>query len=156
MPQLFMLPAILLFLPSQAWAIQTHGPSEGYLVHQMAHFFFSTALIFLLYVLHTRPPGATRPWKHLKISLLLFLLWNIDTTVVHWLADHLPIEPVMNSPTLFDNQLNLPTTFGGVFYYLGSLDHFLCVPAIFFLTLSLRGFCLEVESRLRQPESQGP
>ncbi|MFZ5775424.1 MAG: hypothetical protein ACOY3Z_08085 [Thermodesulfobacteriota bacterium] len=135
--------AFLLALPSQAWAVQAHGQSEGWLVHQLAHILFMIALIFLLTVLHRRPPGVGRPWKMLKLSLFLFLLWNIDTITVHWLASRLPEGAVDQCAELADRHIHLPASSLWLFYYMGSLDHLLCVPAIVFLFLSLRGFAAE-------------
>jgi len=142
--------ALFPFWASPALAVQVHGDPEGYLVHQMAHLFFVTALLFLLHVLIKRPPGRGRPWRHLKISLLLFLLWNIDTTMVHWLAYRLPEETILAGTTLFDDRLRLPLSGPWLFYYLGSFDHLLCVPAGWFLVMSLRGFCAEAVSRRNQ------
>lgn len=147
----------LLCRSTPAWAVQVHGGPEGYLVHQMGHLFFIAALLFLLYVLSKRPPGQGKPWRRLKISLLLFLLWNIDTTLVHWLAYRLPEEAYFASGgSLLDDRLALPVSWRWLFYYLGSFDHLLCVPASWFLILSLKGFCLEVAERQQQAEVELP
>lgn len=138
------------FTPAPAWAVQVHGDPEGYLVHQMAHLFFGAALVFLLYVLHQRPPGTGRPWRQLQISLLLFLLWDLDTTVVHGMATRLQDEALLAGATLAGDQVLLPTSWPWLLYYVGSLDHLLCVPAAWFLLLSLKGLGAEVENRLRQ------
>lgn len=128
-----------MLLPAPAWAVQVHGGPEGFVVHQMAHLFLGSALLFLLYFLHKRPPGTGKPWQHLKIALLLFLLWDIDTTLVHWLADQLPDEAIITGATLAGDRIRLPDSWLWLFYYAGSLDHLLCVPAVWFLLLSLRG-----------------
>lgn len=143
--------ACLLCWSSPAWAVQVHGDPEGYLVHQMGHLFFIAALVSLLYVLVKRPPGRGKPWRHLKISLVLFLLWNIDTTLVHWLASRLPEEAFLpGGDSLLDDRLALPLAGRWLFYYLGSFDHLLCVPASWFLIVSLRGFCAEAAARQNQ------
>ena len=140
-----------------AWAVQVHGDPEGYLVHQMGHLFFIAALVSLLCVLVKRPPGRGTPWRHLKISLTLFLLWNIDTTLVHWLAYRLPEEAFLFAGgSLFDDHLLLPLSGRWLFYYLGSFDHLLCVPASWFLIMSLRGFCVEATVRQNQTGIQAP
>lgn len=146
----------LLWFPNPAWAVQVHGQSEGWIVHQMAHLLFCAALVFLLTVLHRRPPGISRPWKQMKLSLLLFLLWNIDTTTVHWLARRLPEGAVDQCASLADSHLHLPDTGLWMFYYLGSLDHLLCVPAIVLLFLSLRGFAAETNQRVHIQERPTP
>lgn len=143
--------ACLLCWSPPAWAVQVHGDPEGYLVHQMGHLFFIAALVFLLYVLVKRPPGLGKPWRQLKISLTLFLLWNIDTVIVHWLASRLPDDALLFAGgSLLDDRLLLPLAGRWLFYYLGSFDHLLCVPASWFLILSLRGFCLEATDRQNQ------
>ena len=152
----FLAPLYWLFIPDQAWAVQLHGGAEGYVVHQMAHLFLGAALIFLLYVLHKRPPGTGSPWKHFKISLLLFLLWDLDTTAVHWLATRLPEESLVTAgPLLTGDRILLPDSWLWRFYYAGSLDHLLCVPAIWFLVLSLKGLGVEILQRQR-PSQTGP
>lgn len=144
---------LLLCWHTPAWAVQVHGDPEGYLVHQMGHFFFITALIFLLYVLIKRPPGTGKPWLYLKISLVLSLLWNVDTVLVHWLAYRLPDEAFLaQGGSLLDDRLALTAYWPWLLYYIGSFDHLLCVPASWFLTLSLRGFCAEVAGRQGQAE----
>jgi len=147
----------LLCYSPPAWAVQVHGDPEGYLVHQMGHLFFIAALVSLLYVLLKRPPGQGKPWRHLKISLLLFLFWNIDTTLVHWLAYRLSDEAFLFAGgSLLDDRLALPLAGRWLFYYLGSFDHLLCVPATWFLIMSLRGFCVEAADRQKQAGGQAP
>lgn len=154
----FLLGLLWLFCrPASALAVQVHGDPEGYLVHQMGHFFFVAALFFLLYVLSKRPPGLGKPWKHLKISLVLFLLWNLDTVLVHWLAYRLPEEAFLaKGGSLLDDRLALTALWPWGFYYLGSFDHLLCVPASWFLILSLKGFCAEVACRQKREEVELP
>lgn len=125
--------------PSSAWAVQAHGGPEGYLVHQMGHLFLGAALIFLLHLLRQRPPGTGKPWRHLQLSLLLFLLWDLDTMAIHWLTERLPNEAFIAGATLAGDRVLLPASWPWLFYYVGSLDHLLCVPAAWFLALSLKG-----------------
>ena len=56
------------------------------MVHQMAHLLLVVALLLLLCVLHTKPPDNKFPWRSLKLSLLFFLLWNVDCLFIHWFA----------------------------------------------------------------------
>lgn len=142
-----------MLLPSPAWAVQVHGGPEGFLVHQMAHLFLGVALVFLLHLLRKRPPGTGRPWQHLKISLLLFLLWDIDTTAIHWLADRLPDEAIITGATLAGDRILLPDSWLWLFYYAGSLDHLLYVPAAWFLALSLKGLGTAIAARQRQEQA---
>lgn len=137
---LFVLPA------APAWAVQVHGSPEGYLVHMMSHLFFSAALVFFLYGLHRNPPSVRRPWRYIKWSLSLFLLWNISTFTTHWLDHNFDIPAMVAGSTLANHYLPAPFTVKKVVYYIGRFDHLLCVPAMWFLLLALRGFCRDIEA----------
>ena len=145
----------LLLSPSAALAVQTHGPPEGLYVHMMAHIFFSAAIVFLLYLLHKRPLGVGPAWKHMKISLILWLLWNMDTFVVHYITGGLPSEAFTTSNGFLHTVLPPPLDIKRIIYYLGKFDHVLCVPAIWFLALSLKNFRDEARQRLSSKKAEG-
>ncbi len=140
--------AMLFLLPDRALAVQVHGPPEGLYVHNMAHVFFSAALIFLLYILYRYPVGHGPAWRYLKTSFILFLLWNIDTLSVHILSVRLPADAITRNPDIWQRYLRAPISLERWFFYMGSFDHLLCVPAIFFLVLSLKHFCKETEKKI--------
>jgi hypothetical protein len=142
----------VLLSAAPAMAVQTHGPPEGYYVHQMAHFFFGGALVFLLYLLHARPVGVGRAWYYFRLSLFFFLLWNIWTFAAHWLADQLPAEALVTTGSLWEHRFNPQLSVTNVLYYITRFDHILCVPGIWFLLQSLKGFCLEIT---RKTEGEG-
>ncbi len=142
-----LIPAIL-SLPVPALAVQVHGPPEGLYVHMMAHVFFSAALVFLLIILRLRPPGSGRGWRFFKLSIILFLLWNLDTFVVHYLSLHIPEEALDTALDIRHHHIHPPITHEMMLFYIGKFDHLLCVPAMFCLAASLRAFYQEAVKRL--------
>ncbi len=125
-----------------ALAVQVHGGSEGLIVHMLGHCLFLAAVVFLLTYLANRPLGRGRAWRYLRLSLFLFLLWNLDTMVNHLLGAGLLEEDVMLKGFFLRHYVSAPLTFTKWAYYLTSFDHLLCVPAIFFLFLSMREFAM--------------
>lgn len=145
--------ATAVLLPATpALAVQLHGAPEGLYVHMLAHVFYFAALLFLLLILRKRPPGHSAAWRNFRLALVFFLLWNTDTFIVHWLASRLP-DTAFVGHSLWNHRLAGPLTPGRWIYYLGRFDHLLCVPAMFFLVLSLRRLCHETES---QPPATTP
>jgi len=147
--------AFMVLLPPVALATQIHGHPEGLYVHLMAHIFFASSLVFLLYVLHRRPISSSKGWRYLKLSLLFFLLWNIDTFMVHWLSLRLPADALVMGRAFWLDRIAGPMTMERWIYYWGRMDHLLCVPAMGFLVLSLKKFTIEVEHRHSDPNSGG-
>lgn len=128
-------PAIFLFLfllPVQAWALQPHGEPEGMYVHQMAHILFSAALLYLY--LHTRrtPDLVSRGWRYLQLFCLLTIAWNITAFVGHYVF-------TLHSQRAADGATDIVE----ILYTLTRMDHFLFVPALFALLVSLRTFYRE-------------
>ncbi|MGV1097898.1 hypothetical protein ACUUL3_00615 [Thiovibrio sp. JS02] len=112
----------------------------------MAHLLFSAALVFLLYILHFRPIGTGKAWNFFKLSLLFFLAWNLNTVLVHWLSGRLPDEYFCGS-TVWERRLGPPLNREALVYYLGSFDHLLCLPGMYFLMRSLRLFGRDLERK---------
>lgn len=137
-----------------AWAVQTHGQAEGPVVHQMAHLLLVVALLLMLYVLHTKPPDTTLSWRSLKLSLLFFLLWNLDLLVIHHVADLMPADVKADPGGLSGDYFVATTPLLHLAYYLGRLDHLLCVPALWFFTSALRQYCLVVARRQQSRSGQ--
>lgn len=146
----FSVGVLLLMVPVPAWAVQIHGAPEGLYVHQGAHLIFSGALVFLLCKLERRPPGVSQGWRFLKLSLFFFLLWNIDTFIVHLFSLRLPDNVLITQGSLWSHRLLGPMTLERWGYYLGRFDHLFCLPAMWFLVRSLDKFCSEVDHRLDQ------
>lgn len=151
-----LLGCVLLFVSSgPAWAVQGHGVAEGPVVHLMAHLLLGVALLLFLYVLHTKPPDAGYSWRSLKLSLLFFLLWDLDHLFVHWFAGQMYPDIRDSGARLVEDYFTGPRTLLSYFYYLGRFDHLLCVPALWFFTISLRDFREEVEARRQGENGQG-
>ncbi len=140
-----MVAAAILFPATPAMAIQSHGAPEGLYVHMIAHVWYCAALLFLLWTLRKRPPGHSAAWRDFRLALIFFLLWNTDAFIVHWLYSRLP-DTAFTGQGLMDYRLVGPLTTARWVYYLGRFDHLLCVPAMFFLVLSLRRLCRETAS----------
>lgn len=127
------------FNPELAWAAQSHGGIEGVYAHQFAHLFFIISMGSLIYWLRQRGLVQGRGWKYIQYSALFFILWNIDTMTVHFLDDQFNIIQVEKIDAW---QIQLNDIFNNnhikILYYFATLDHLLCVPAIFFLYIGLK------------------
>lgn len=146
----FQLVLLLLLWAEPAWAVQVHGHPEGYIGHMMAHVFFSAAIIFFLYMIYKKPPGHGSAWGYLRLSLLLFLFWNIDTFTVHLLSHLLPDDAIVPGRSLASDMLLVEVELKSILYYLGRFDHLICVPAMWFLMCALIDFCSDTEKKLKQ------
>lgn len=144
----------LLCWGSPAWAVQAHGQAEGPVVHLMAHLLLFVALLLLLYVLHTRPPDTGLSWRSLKLSLLFFLLWDLDHLFIHWFAGEMFADIRDSGVSLVGDYFVAPRTLLNLFYYLGRFDHLLCVPALWFFASALRDFSEVIEKRLQSRAGQ--
>lgn len=146
--------ACLLCWSVPAWAVQAHGQAEGPVVHLMAHLLLFVALLLLLYVLHTRPPDTGLSWKSLKLSLLFFLLWDLDHLFIHWVAGDMYADIRDSGVNLVGDFFVAPRTMINLLYYMGRFDHLLCVPALWFFTIALRDFCRVIEKRRQHRPGQ--
>ncbi|MFA7382962.1 MAG: hypothetical protein WC001_05885 [Desulfurivibrionaceae bacterium] len=147
--------AFLLCWSGPAWAVQGHGEAEGPVVHLMAHLLLGVALLFFLYVLHTKPPDAGYSWRSLKLSLLFFLFWDMDHLFVHWFAGQMHTDIRDSGARLVEDYFVGPRTLLSFLYYLGRYDHLLCVPALWLFTTSLRGFYRSNENRRQGSNGHG-
>lgn len=129
------------------WAVQGHGVAEGPVVHLMAHLLLFVALLLLLYVLHTRPPDTGLSWRSLKLSLLFFLLWDVDHLFIHWFAGEMYPDIKDSGASLVGDYFVGSRTVLNVVYYWGRFDHLLCVPALWFFTSALRDFSEVIKKR---------
>lgn len=125
-----------------AWALQSHGAPEGIFVHQLAHVLFVGGLSYLYW--HTRKTQETtsKGWISLQVFCVVMACWNILAFTGHLAFEHLSNVDYINKNTL-DEYLAGPITFVKGLYYVTKMDHFLMVPALFALTVSLRAFYLE-------------
>ena len=143
---------IAVFLAAKpAMATQGHGGIEGVYAHQFAHLFFLFSMGSLIYWLRERGLVRDPGWRMIQYSALFFILWNIDTVLVHALDDQFELIQVQRIGTW---RIHLTDSFDHnalkVAYYLAKLDHLLCVPALVFLYVGLRRLL-----ERGQPESSG-
>jgi hypothetical protein len=70
---------------------------------------------------------------------MFFILWNLDTFIVHFLEEQSGLLQIVSAGSwqmeirAADHDSGLP-----YLYYLVKLDHLLCVPALFFLYAGLK------------------
>jgi hypothetical protein len=134
---------LLLGQTESAWALQSHSTPEGIYVHQMAHALFMGALAYLYW--HTRRSQllVSKGWKYLRLFCILLFCWNLLAFAGHEAFSYL-------SPTDFidknnwNEQIAAPITFLKALYFVTKMDHFLYIPALLALVISLRTFYLEV------------
>ena len=129
---------VILALPHVSWATQIHDRPEGLFAHQMAHIFFMTSMIFLVYWLRKNRFVEQKGWRLIQYSGILFALWNIDAMLVHWIDDHLDISVFIGSQADWSRKLIIKDHLELIVYYVGKMDHLLCVPAIFLLYLGIK------------------
>lgn len=132
-----------------AWALQSHGAPEGIYVHQMAHILFMASLSYLYWHTRRTPELKSKGWKYLQIFCFLLISWNILAFTGHYTFEHLTADDFIYKNT-WDEQLVTPITFTKALYFITKMDHFLMVPALFALTISLRTFYMEAKRGVEQ------
>jgi hypothetical protein len=135
----------LLFLlggGQNAWALQSHPPPEGIYVHQMAHILFMGALAYLYWHTRRTPAIASKGWKYLQIFCILLFLWNLMAFSGHEFSKFVPAKDIIDKNSLYE-QIAPPITLAKSVYYFTRMDHFLNVPALLALVISLRTFYRE-------------
>lgn len=126
-----------------ACALQSHGAPEGIYVHQMAHTLFMGALAYLYW--HTRRSQVliSKGWKYLRLFCILLFCWNLLAFAGHEAFSHLSPTDFIDKNS-WNEQIAAPITFIKALYFVTKMDHFLNVPALLALVISLRTFYLEV------------
>lgn len=131
--------AAMLFFPDLARATQGHGGIEGVYIHQLAHVFFLISMGVLIYWLRDRGLARQSGWRLIQFSAFFFILWNLNTLLVHALDDQfnvLQVERIGKWQIILTDQFD--SDFLKLVYYIAKLDHLLCVPALLFLYVGLR------------------
>ena len=129
---------ILLFsfiTSTSAWAVQTHGGSEGLVSHEIAHLLFAFGmgyLLFRLYRIHINGPG----WIEFKCFLWLIIIWNILAFSAHWMDEFVLDEQFVQSNG--KTVAFIVFTLKDGYFYFTRLDHLILVPSFIFLLLALR------------------
>ena len=128
---------VLLILPDQAHALQSHSAPEGIYVHQLAHIFFISALCYLFWdIRRSSFPG--KGWRFLQMFCVCMVLWNIVAFTGH------SMEAVINASDIevYSGYLSAkiagPISPAKIVYYFTKFDHLFSVPELFFLYLCMR------------------
>lgn len=120
---------------SPAWAVQSHGGTEGLLSHQIGHILFATGMGYLFYRLRRmRKTGSG--WLEFKAFIWLLIAWNLLTFSGHWMNEFIVQEQFIK-----DHEQTLSFKITNLFdaiYYLTRLDHLVLVPSFAFLLMALR------------------
>ena len=141
---------LLLCFPNSVLATQGHGGIEGVYAHQFAHLFFLFSMGVLIYWLRRRGLVRQTGWRFIQYAAFFFILWNLDTVLVHALDDQFKIIDVSK---IGEWQIQLTDRYNSkiiqTIYYFAKLDHLLCVPAIGFLYFGLRRLLRDSQPVLR-------
>jgi hypothetical protein len=148
-PIISILPLLLFGEAENAWALQSHVAPEGIYVHQMAHVLFMASLAYLYWHTRRTQERESMGWKYLQVFCFLMALWNILAFTGHEAFEHLISADFIDKNT-WNEQLAAPITFVKALYYVTKMDHFLMVPGLFALVLSLRTFYLEERKEVRR------
>lgn len=125
-----------------AWALQSHGAPEGIYVHQMAHILFMGALGYLYWHTRKNPVIVSCGWRYLQIFCGFLISWNLLAFTGHQAFEQLAPSDFIASGS-WSERLAGPVSFVKVLYYITKMDHFLNVPALLALVVSLRTFYVE-------------
>ena len=134
MAWLFGILSYLLCDAHPALAIQTHGPPEGLYAHQIAHLGFLVAMAYIWF--RTRHRGG-EGWRLIRLSFVFFAIWNMNAFITHSISAAL-------DPSKFQGHMGpLPRYFVArsavdIYFFLGKMDHLLCIPAALCLGLGLQ------------------
>ena len=118
-----------------AWAVQSHGGSEGLVAHQLGHLLFTIGMGYLLFRLRTMQQKG-RGWVEFKVFIWLLVIWNILTFTGHWMNEFVAAEKFIR--TNGNISAFAVENFSDAIYYLTRLDHLALVPAFACLLLALR------------------
>ena len=136
---------VTLFSSAPALATQGHAGIEGVWVHQFAHLFFLFSMMLLIYWLRRAGLVKAPGWRYIQYAALFFILWNVDTLLVHFLDEQIQAVRVEH---IGDWQIRVTASGGrtslSAVYYLAKLAPLQCVPAMIFVMLGMRHILKEV------------
>ena len=135
-----------LVFPDTAWALQAHGAPEGLFVHQMAHIFVAFSMAYWFWDIK-RSAFQGNGWRYLLIFCVLMLLWNVVAFIGHAMTAHLAIDHISTAKGYLHSRLVGSMNVQKIVYYVTRFDHFIIVPALFFLFLGVRSLYRDVEAR---------
>lgn len=132
-------------LPANAWALQSHGAPEGLYVHQMAHIFVALAMAYWFWDIR-RSSFQGRGWRYLQVFCVLMLTWNLLALTGHAVSISLDDEHISRATGYLSSRLTGPMDMQKIVFYITRFDHFVIVPALFFLFLGVRSLYKDVEA----------
>jgi hypothetical protein len=132
-----------LSIPANAWALQSHGPPEGLYVHQMAHVHFILALGYLYWDIR-RSSFTEQGWLYLQKFCAIMLCWNVLAFIGHAVAGHIDAN-MISSASYLQARIQGPVDLHKFIFYVAKFDHFVLVPALFFLYIGMRSLYHSVE-----------
>jgi hypothetical protein len=108
----------------------------------MAHLLFTGALGYLYWHTRKSPVIESKGWKFLQIFCFFLIAWNLIAFTGHEAFGQLTPADFIDKNT-WKEQLAPPISGMKILYYLTKMDHFLNVPGLFALVISLRTFYQE-------------
>lgn len=137
--------------PEPLLAIQAHGGNEGIVVHQMGHVFFLVSMGAFVYWLREGRLLGHPGWRYIMGFAVLMGLWNIDVILMHFLDEQARLVSVERTTPFSVTLSGGGSSWLPLVYYLGKLDHLICVPALFLLYTGLR----RIKASLGSGEGKG-
>lgn len=135
LPVFLSIAVILAGAATPAWAVQSHGGTEGLVAHQVGHLLFAGGMAYLLFRLQ-RIQIEKYDWFEFKMFLWLIIAWNIQTFSAHAMGESVDkAKFVFLNGELVAFSIN---DFADAWFYVSQLDHLLLVPSFVFLLLALR------------------
>jgi len=126
--------AVFILQPINVSATQLHTSSEGVIIHQIGHLFFLFSMVILIFTIRNKGLDSQKGWRLIQYSAFFFILWNLDTITAHFLDNQIHAVKIENiSLTRIKVVTHNDSSLLAWLYYFLKLDHFLCVPAMFFL-----------------------
>jgi hypothetical protein len=145
--------ASIALLPQTSHAIQLHANLEGIITHQVGHLFFLLSMVALIFTISGKGLDKQKGWRLIQYSAFFFILWNLDTITAHFVDNQIHAVKIENiSLTQIKVVAQNGSTVLAWFYYVLKLDHFLCVPAMFFLYRGLSSLVNEQRGLIANPD----
>jgi hypothetical protein len=128
--------SLILFCPSLSYALQTHGPPEGIVVHQIGHIAFILSLTGMFLRIRFSLLKEKRFWRLMSWGAIMLAFWNLWAFTGHELELYLPKGNIMVAPDL---EPKLKVDFWlPLFYYIYKMDHLISVPAMIFFYKAMK------------------
>lgn len=137
---------LVLSNPRPALAFELLWETQGSYVHQMAHFIFAVAMVFLIYEIKRSEIRGMPGFRSLVWACVLLAWWNFDAIIGH------ALDWSLTAPVILGRGLDrhlLMENWHIWAYYLTKVTHFLLLlPALYFFYRSLKRFSREPETKL--------